>query len=130
MKVIAIVLVAYAGLVTAFESLLGAFQPAGGGTMVIVTMDPDGSEHPRVVSRLESGDELFVAANHWPRAWYRRALANPSVRIEAEGIDGAYAAVPATDDERARIDAEHGLGLTFRFLTGFPPRRILRLDPR
>ena len=70
---LAIALGVYIGLVIAFESLLGFFQPAGQGTLVMTTTAADGTQDGRVVARLESNDQFYVAANHWPRAWYRRA---------------------------------------------------------
>jgi hypothetical protein len=123
-------LLAYVGLVIAFESLLGSFQPGGEGTLVIATTDAEGSTHERVVSRLQSGGQLYVAANHWPRAWYRRTLENPNVRVTSEGASGDYTAVPVTSEEHDRVDGDNGLGLVFRVLTGFPPRYFVRLDPR
>ena len=67
-KIVLMVLGAYVGIVVLFESLLGIVQPAGDATLLIVTVAADGSESGRVVSRLESGGQLYVAANHWPRA--------------------------------------------------------------
>ena len=122
--------VAYAGLVVAFESLLGTLQPAGQGTLVITTTDEDGTMHDRVVASLESGGRLYVAANHWPRAWYRRALDNPSVQVASDGVRGDYEAVPVADAEHISVNRDNSLGIVFRFLTGFPPRYFLRLDPR
>ena len=101
-KRIAIALVVYIGLVIAFESLLGFFQPAGQGTLVITTTAADGTQDGRVVARLESDDQLYVAAT----------------------------AVPVTGAEHDRVDADHALGVVFRILTGFPPRYFVRLDPR
>ena len=65
---------AITGCMTAFA----AFQPEniGGSTIVITTVDAEGNSHERVLSPIEDDGTLFVAANHWPRAWYRRALAN------------------------------------------------------
>jgi hypothetical protein len=128
LKLIALLCLAYAGLVVAFESVLGTLQPAGPSTLVITTTDADGVSHDRVVSRLESGGQLFVAANHWPRAWYRRTLENPSVQVVAEGLSGAYTTVPISGTEYDRVHSEHDLGIVFRVLTGFPPRRLLRLE--
>ena len=65
-----------------------------------------------------------------PRAWYDRALANPEVQVTQEGGKGDYRAVPVDGEEHARVDAENGLPVFFRILTGFPPRVFLRLDPR
>ena len=129
-KLIAIMFLVYVGMVTAFESLLGYFQPAGQTTLVITTVDEDGTPHDRVLSRLESNGQLYVAANHWPRAWYNRALENPSVQVTLDGEKGDYLAVPVSEEEHDRVDGENSLGMMFRILTGFPPRYLVRLDPK
>jgi hypothetical protein len=130
LKILAIVALVYVGIVAVFESLLGAIQPAGGSTLVITTFEPDGAPHDRVVSRLESDGRLYVAANHWPRAWYRRALANPDVEATLDGEKKPYRAVPVSGAEHERVDADNSLPFFFRILTGFPPRYFVRLDPR
>jgi hypothetical protein len=129
-KIVVIVALVYAGIVAAFESLIGVLQPAGGATLVITTFDADGAAHDRVVSRLESDGHLYVAANHWPRAWYQRALENPEVQATLDGERRDYRAVPVTGAEHDRVEAAHRHGLLFRILTGFPPRYFVRLDPR
>ncbi len=130
LKIGAIVVLVYVGIVVAFESTIGYFQPADGSTLVITTFDEDGTAHDRVVSRLESDGRLYVAANHWPRAWYNRALENPEVGITLDSEKGDYRAVPITGMEHDRVDHENSLGVIFRILTGFPPRYFVRLDPR
>lgn len=130
LKIAAIVVLVYVGIVVAFESSIGYFQPTRGSTLVITTFDADGTAHDRVVARLESDGKLYVATNHWPRSWYRRALANPDVQVSLAGERSDYRAVPVTGAEHDRVDSEHSLGLGFRVLTGFPPRYLLRLDPR
>ena len=130
LRIIAIVVLVYVAIVVSFESLIGFLQPADGSTLVITTFDTDGTRHDRVVSRLESDGHLYVAANHWPRAWYRRALQNPEVQATVNGEKGAYRAVAVTGVEHDRVESEHRHGLAFRILTGFPPRYFLRLDPR
>src|SRR5712691_9902206 len=129
-KIIAIAVLVYVAIVVAFESLLGFLQPTAGSTLVITTFDKDGTPHDRVVSRLESDGHLYVAANHWPRAWYRRALANPDVQITMGGQKSDYRAVPVTGAEHDRVDRARRLGIGVRILTGFPPRHFLRLEPR
>jgi hypothetical protein len=128
-KWIVIALVVYVGIVVLFESLIGYFQPADESTLVITTTDEDGEASDRVVSRLESGGKLYVAANHWPRAWYEQALENPNVAVDVNGASGPYVAVPVTGAEHDRVNEEHALPIPFRFVTGFPPRYFLRLDP-
>lgn len=132
LKIVAIGLLAWVGVVVAFESLIGYFQPEAGSTLVLTSFEPDGSAHDRVLARLESDGKLYVAANHWPRAWYERVLENPDVMVTVDGEKKAYRAysVPASSPEHERVDADNGLGLVFRILTGFPPRYFLRLEPR
>lgn len=127
-KIVAVVAVAYISLVVLFESSLGFFQPEAGGTIIITTVDRQDQPHDRVVSRFVSGDELFIAANHWPRAWYRRVLENPELSALIDGESAYYRAVLLEGTEHDRLASEYDPGLVFRFLTGFPPRYFLRLD--
>jgi hypothetical protein len=129
LKIVVILVLVYVGIVAAFESLIGVLQPAGGETLVITTHE-NGEAYDRVVSRLESEGRLYVAANHWPRAWYERALVNPEVEATIDGEKRPYRAVPVDGAEHDRVNGAHPLPLPFRFLTGFPPRYFLRLDPR
>jgi F420H(2)-dependent quinone reductase len=128
-KIVAYVLVAYVLVVVLFESLIGYFQPQNQGTIVIVTTDSSGTAKQRVVARLDSGGALYIAANHWPRAWYSQVLANPDIKVVTKGAETDYHAVQVTGAEFDRVNAEHPLGPAIRFLTGFPPRRLMRLEP-
>ena len=130
LKVAVIVLLVYAGIVTAFESLIGFTQPTPESTILITTFDADETPHDRVVSKLVSDGKIYVAANHWPRAWYHRALANPHVQVTTDGKKVDYLAVPVTGAEHDRVESENRHPLVFLFLTGFPPRYFVRLDPR
>ncbi len=122
LKIALVIALVYAGVVASFESLLGYFQPAGQGTLVISTTDAQGQSSDRVLSQIVDKGKLYVAANHWPRSWYRQVLARPDVRVTREGKSDEYLAVPVTGKEHAGVDERHGLGLVFRILTGFPPR--------
>ncbi len=130
LKIVATVVLIYVGIVVAFETLIGYFQPTAGSTLVITTFEGDGTPHDRVVSGLESDGQLYVAANHWPRAWHDRALENPEVHVTLDGEKSDYRAVPVTGEEHDRVDSKNSLGVVFRILTGFPPRHFVRLDPR
>jgi hypothetical protein len=129
-KIAVIVFLAYVGVVAAFESLLGILQPSNASTIVITTLGADGAAQDRVVSPIEDGGQLYVSANHWPRSWYKRALANPDVYVTVGDEKKAYRAVPVTGAEHDRLSVDHAHGIGFRILTGFPPRYFLRLDPR
>ena len=129
-KVLIIIAMVYVGIVAAFESLLGYFQPADDQTMVITTFDSEGRGADRVVARLESDGNLYVAANHWPRAWYQAALLNKAVEITFNGETLPYTAVLLEGEDHDRVNNAHPLPFAFRVLTGFPPRYLMRLDPR
>jgi len=119
---------AHTGCITAFA----AFQPEnlGGETIVLSTTGPDGKSYERVLSPIDDDGQLFVAANHWPRAWYHRALENPEVRVARGDETAAYRAVPVSEQERERLLDESRFPLVLYVFTGFAPRQFLRLDPR
>ena len=127
-KIVTAVFLFYIGIVIVFESLLGYFQPQAGTAMVITTFDNENNGNDRVVARLESNGMIYVAANHWPRAWYRQATDNPRMNVSYEGEKSEYRAILVEGEEHDRVDSEHSLGLVFRILTGFPPRYFVRLD--
>jgi hypothetical protein len=109
---------------------VAAFQPRIGTTIVLETTDADGTVHERVLAPIDHGGQLFVSANHWPRAWYHRALENPDVRVTRDGHTADYRAVPVSEEERERLLDESGFPRIAYLFTGFAPRQFLRLDPR
>jgi hypothetical protein len=129
-KIIAVLLIAYVSIVVTFESLLGVFQPENQRTLVITTADASGTKNDRVLSQLDSNGKIYVAANHWPRAWYKRALINPNVEAMIDEKKTSYRVVPLDEEEQSLVNEENQLGLGLRILTGFPPRYIVRLDPQ
>lgn len=122
-------LVAYVGLVVVFETSLGLFQPETGDTIVITTTDAQGVSSDRVLGRDFAGGRHYASVNHWPRAWYHNALANPRVQVTMDGKTADYVAVPIDDEEHERVAAEIGNGIVFKIMVGFAPQRFLRLDP-
>lgn len=129
-KILGILFLIYVAVVAIFESLLGYYQPAPDGTLVITTTNSDGVRADRVLAKLESDGKLYVAANHWPRAWFHQAQEHPEVSVKIGEETGEYTAVAISQAEFEKVDGEHALPPVFRILTGFPPRYILRLDPR
>lgn len=130
-KIAVILLLAYVGIVVIFESLIGYFQPADQSTLTITTTDSDGKQSDRVLSTIDDDGTLYVAANHWPRAWFRAVKANPEVEVAVDGQEGPYLAIDVTDAEHQRLDTVvQPLPFVIRFLTGFPPRYFVRLEPR
>ncbi len=138
-KLVAISSLAYAGIVFAFEGILigliggyFGFQPTEFEFPVVVLTTTAGDSPPidRVLGRLDSHGQIYVAANHWPRGWYHRALENPDVQVTLDGEKADYLAVPVTGEEHDRMLIEHAMPVAARFVFGFPPRYFLRLEPR
>ena len=129
-RIAAITLFVYVGLVVTFEVVFGFLQPENPATLVLTTFEADGTPHDRVLERYETDGQLYVSASHWPRAWYRRALTNPEVQVTLNGAMEDYLAIPVSGEEHERVVAEHPPFFVFRLLTGFPPRRVVRLDSR
>ena len=130
LKVIGALVAVYLVVIIAFESMLGYTQPANEHTLMLTVSDDDGQPHQRVLARIEHEDQLYVAVNHWPRAWFHALQKNPSVTVEYADISMAATAIVITDQtELASVDAARPLGIGFRILTGFPPRHFVRLDP-
>jgi F420H(2)-dependent quinone reductase len=130
-KIIVILALVYVAIVAAFESLIGYIQPTPPESAILITtFDANGTPYNRVVSKMLTDGHLYISANHWPRAWYRRALANPKMQVTIDGLKGDYLAVPVSGAEAARVESEHPHGVVFRILTGFPPRYFVRLDPQ
>jgi hypothetical protein len=124
-----------AGAAVLFESLIAALGPLqiqdiGLPVLVLTTTAEDGTSNDRVLGRAEVDGRIYVAANHWPRAWYHRALENPKVQVRLDGEREDYLAVPVTGEELDRVIVAYPMPTVVRFLTGFPPRAFLRLDPR
>ena len=129
-KILLIVLIIYIGIVMVYESWVGYSQPQGEGMVTINTTSDEGTISGRVVSLLKSNDSLYIARNHWPKRWYNQALANPEITVESKGTKTNYLAVPVTGNEYDQVDTDNPLPTFFRFLTGFPPRYFIRLDPK
>jgi len=131
MKILRITLVSlvlvYIGSVVLFESWLGYSQPTNTNTLVITTLDSN-QPKDRVLSAVNNDGKLYVSANHWPRDWYRKAKSNPNVEVLYKGKKNLYLAIPVEGAEHDKLMKEHAHPLTFRLLTGFPPRYFLRLD--
>ena len=127
-KIAVVLLLGYVGLVIIFETFLGIAQPRGGDTMVITSFEDDGDAFNRVVSRLERGSQVFVAVNHWPRAWARRIRRNPNVQITYDGDTIDYSAVLLEGSDHDDVSSDFPVPIAFRFLTGFPSRYFFRFD--
>ena len=127
-KKIIVLLIGYMGLVVVFEIFLGLIQPRSGDTMVITSFKIDGKAINRVVSRLEEGNDVFVAGNHWPRAWARRISENPNVQITYNETTLSYNAVILEGGEHDKAVLDFQVPLAFRILTGFPPRYFFRFE--
>jgi hypothetical protein len=129
-KVLSIVFASYVLLVVAFELFVVTVQPDMSVGIVLTTTGADGKTSGRKLAGVRMDDRLYVSANHWPRPWYHRALANPAVEVTEKGERRPFTAVPVTGAELERIQERYPFPLMLKLLTGFAPRKFLRLDPR
>lgn len=122
----------YVVFVILFESVfLGYFQPSFDGLpMILLTTNDNGEGQTRKLAAFEIDGKIYLSAHHWPRGWFRRAVNNPKVIAELDGIAADYDAVVIKGEEFDQVDATYPMPLPVLFLMGFPPERdILRLDP-
>ena len=132
-KFLLIILAAiYIGSVINYEVNLGWNQPMRGNSIIIATYDDENVRHERVLSLREMDSVMYVSANHWPRVWYRQALANPSVEVKLANADGFahFTAVPLEGSEDERVRERFKPSFRSQLRMGFAPREYLRLDPR
>ena len=129
-KVVGAVLAGYAALVAVVTLGIAVVQPGMDKGIVLTTTNSDGAKSERMLAGVWMDDHLYVSANQWPRFWYYAALENPAVEVTVKGERGPYTAVPVTGEERDRIAVAYPFPPLMKFLTGFAPRRFLRLDPR
>ncbi|NKB32763.1 MAG: hypothetical protein GKR91_06660 [Pseudomonadales bacterium] len=129
---LSVLFLAYVGWVVEFEYSLGTNQPMGGSSIVIATYNDANERHERVLSLRKVNGNDYVAANHWPRAWYSQALDNPNIEVQMPGAENfaPYLAVPLEGEEDELLRVEYALSFRARAQMGFPPRYFLRLDPR
>ena len=135
LKWLGIILAVYITFVLVFETFfLGMYQPELEGTglpmLVLTTTDDSGVPHDRRLAKFETDGKIYVSAHHWTRGWHSRALQNPDVQAEMDGVVADYRAVHVEGKEFERVATEHPIPFRFKFVMGFPPEReILRLDP-
>ncbi len=115
-----------------YEANLGYNQPQGSTSLVIASFNDNNERHERVLRLQQIDGKNYIAANHWPRAWYKQALNNPDVEVKMPGTNTfePFLAVPLQGEEEERVGEVYNFGFEFRFRTGFPPRYFLRLDSK
>lgn len=96
--------------------------------ITLTTTNGAGKQIDSVLAGVEVDGALYVATNHWPRSWYDRAIENPLVFVTINGAQAEYRATPLGNAEHDHLTQEYAMPLVFRFLTGFPPRRFLRIE--
>lgn len=134
-KWIGIILGIYVAVVILFESFLGFTQPPATEMpypMLVLTTTDEGGTHDRRLAIFETDDRIYVSAHHWPRGWYRLAVANPDVTVAFDdgSAGGAYTAVPVDGEEAERVKSAYPFSLPMKALMGFAPRKVIRLDPQ
>jgi len=97
--------------------------------VTLTTFNAQGEAIDTIMGGVRVNEQLYVAANHWPRAWINRAIARPDVLVTLRGQQENYRAFTLDAAERAEVVEVYRFPFLFRMLTGFPPRVFLRLEP-
>ena len=126
LKIRVILSLVYAAIVAAFESMIGIMQPTPGG---------DARDHHRRCERSRARPRRLAARQRREALRLREPLAagvvpaarwpTPTWRRRSTAPRATYRAVPVEGEEADRIDAEHPHPAWFRFMTGYPPRKIV-----
>lgn len=138
LKVCAFVLLAYLLVVVGIETFvvyMGKSHAERGVSededwLTLTTQDEAGKAKDSIMGGVRIDNHLYVAANHWPRAWLHRAIARPDVLVTLDGVQSEYRVGALEPTERERVAEVYKFPFLFRMLTGFPPRVFLRLDPK
>ncbi len=127
-EILVAVLIVYLVLLLLLELFAWKFQPDMENSITLV-FDLSGTEVERKLYGFEHNGKLYVSSNHWFRQWYNAVLKNPNVLVERGGIRKPHIAVSIEGLELVEIVGEYRLGFLIRLMSGFAPRRFLRLDP-
>ena len=118
------------GNVGCLTMIAAPFQPEMGDVVVLTTTDAHGVSVERVLTPIDDDGKIYLSANHWPRAWFRRAVANPDVQVRRGEETRDYRVVGISGDELAGIVERHAHPFLVSVGMGFAPREFIRLDPR
>ena len=84
---VGVLFLVYVGSIAWFEVRLGYNQPQGNTSLVIATFSDDNERHERVLRLEKIEGRNYIAANHWPRAWYNQVINNRNVEVKLPGED-------------------------------------------
>ena len=73
-----------------FEARLGYNQPQNNSTVIIANFDHDASRNERVVRLTVPYYRNYIAANRWPKVWYRQALKNSELAVKLKDFFESY----------------------------------------
>ena len=118
------------GNVGCLTMIAAPLQPEMGDVVVLTTTDAHGVSVERVLTPIHDDGKIYLSANHWPRAWFRRAVANPDVQVRRGAETRDYCVVEIFGDELAGIEERHAHPFLVSVGMGFAPREFIRLDPR
>ena len=119
----------YAFLVLLIETLVWRLQPPLEGALTLIVNPGLGSQIERRLDSYEFKGNLYVSSNHWFRAWYKAALANPIVKVVRGGVVREYRAEVVQGDEHKTVLSHYRMGFVLRLLCGFAPSKFLLLKP-
>ncbi len=125
------IVAAYVALVLIAETLIWRIQPSMDGGVTLFTKSDGEEQIERTVYGYKHEGTLYVSSNHWFRSWYHAALKNPDINVLREDSTNPqpYTASAVAGDEHSKVAEGYNMGFFLRFLCGFAPSKLLRLEP-
>ena len=102
-KVIAVIVSAYVGIVAAMSAFVAFVQPTMPGVLVLTTTDAEGKEYDRRLGHMEVAGVLYLVSNNWLRRWYYRAITHPNVTVIIDDKRMGFRAVELDATEHQRL---------------------------
>ena len=127
-EILVVVFVVYVTLLLLLEFVAWKLQPDMEDCVVLHFLKADKPDSRKLYG-FDHKNKLYVSSNHWFRQWYNAVLENPTINVERDGGRESYTAISVEGDELAEISRAYKLGFIIRLMSGFAPRRFLRLDP-
>ena len=125
------IVAAYVALVLIAETLIWRIQPSMDGGVTLFIKNNGEEQIERTVYGYKHEGTLYVSSNHWFRSWYHAALKNPDINVlrEDSAEPQRYIVRAVVGDEHSNVAEGYNMGFLLRFLCGFAPSKLLRLEP-
>ena len=118
-----------------FLAVLVSITVDEGEVVHVITVDEEAREQESDLWIVELDGVLFLRANQPDVKWLERLRVDPRVRLERDGVEATYRALPLSDDairdrvHRAMSEKYGFADVTWNWMTDRADAVAIRLDP-